>query len=303
MTDDEVIVGYDGSARSRDALALGRRLAEVLTARVVLAYVYSPAVVGGDVGSVYTLIVRQRAEDVLREAPAPGVGDRRAVAAHSVARGLHRLADEEGAVLVAVGSSDDAAPGRTKPSGVAQRLLHGSPCAVSVAPAGYAETAPWARRRILVGYIPTDDGAAALRAGAALAGATGAVLRLVTVVAPVTPALGEADARRYLQAVKQDRRRALDEAVGTLSGRVTVEAEVLEGRPAEILRASSTDADLVVVGSRGYGPVRQVLLGSVSAKLLDDVGAPVIVLPRGADRELAAAVPAPPPRNPPIRHV
>lgn len=301
MIDDKVIVGYDGSARSRDALALGRRLAEVLTARVVLANVYSPAVVGGDVGSVYTLIVRQRAEDVLREAP--GVGDRRAVASHSVARGLHRLADEEDAVLVVVGSSDDAAPGRTKPSGVAQRLLHGSPCAVSVAPAGYAETAPWARRRILVGYIPTDDGAAALRAGAALAGATGAVLRLVTVVAPVTPALGEADARRYLQAVKQDRRRALDEAVGTLSGRVTVEAEVLEGRPDEILRASSTDADLVVVGSRGYGPVRQVLLGSVSAKLLDDVGAPVIVLPRGADRELAAAVPEPPPRNPPIRHV
>ena len=62
---------------------------------------------------------------------------------------------------------------------------------------------------------------------------------------------------------------------------------MLVGEPSEVLRERAADVDLVVVGSRGYGRLRQVLLGSVSAKLLHGVPAPVIVLPRGAERELA----------------
>jgi nucleotide-binding universal stress UspA family protein len=157
---------------------------------------------------------------------------------------------------------------------------------------GYAETAGRAWRRILAGYIDTDDGAAALRAAVALARATGAALRVVTVVAPVPSALATADAREYLRLVKEERRRALEKAVAKASRGVAVEAEVLEGDPADVLRERAADADLVVVGSRGYGRLRQVLLGSVSAELLDGVPAPVIVLPRGADRELGAVPPS-----------
>jgi nucleotide-binding universal stress UspA family protein len=290
MTDGKVIVGYDGSERSKDAFVLGSRLADVLRARVVLADVYTLVPLGGEAAGIYQYIARQDAERVLNQAEAADAVERRAIPSHSAARGLHSLAEEEGAILIVVGSSHRGIPGRTEPGGVAQRLLHGAPCAVAVAPVGYAETAarPW--RRILVGYIDTDEGAAALRAAVALARATGAVLRVVTVVAPVPSAFATADAKEYLQVVKDERRQALEKALAKAARGLAVEAEVLDGEPSDVLRERAADVDLVVVGSRGYGRLRQVLLGSVSAKLLHGVPAPVIVLPRGAERELAAVL-------------
>ena len=41
----------------------------------------------------------------------------------------------------------------------------------------------------------------------------------------------------------------------------------------------------MVVGSRGYGPARAVLLGGVSHVLVRDAGCPVLVLPRGGRHE------------------
>jgi nucleotide-binding universal stress UspA family protein len=41
--------------------------------------------------------------------------------------------------------------------------------------------------------------------------------------------------------------------------------------------------DLLVCGSRGYGPVRRVLLGTVSSALLRQASVPVLVVPRGDD--------------------
>jgi nucleotide-binding universal stress UspA family protein len=39
--------------------------------------------------------------------------------------------------------------------------------------------------------------------------------------------------------------------------------------------------DLLVCGSRGYGPVRRVLLGTVAAALVRQASVPVLVVPRG----------------------
>ncbi|MFM9044662.1 MAG: universal stress protein [Solirubrobacterales bacterium] len=36
----------------------------------------------------------------------------------------------------------------------------------------------------------------------------------------------------------------------------------------------------MLLGSRSYGPVRRVLLGSVTSKLVADAGCPIIVSPR-----------------------
>ena len=41
--------------------------------------------------------------------------------------------------------------------------------------------------------------------------------------------------------------------------------------------------DLLVVGSRGYGPLRRVLLGSVSSELMHSAPCPVMVVPRTAE--------------------
>jgi nucleotide-binding universal stress UspA family protein len=41
------------------------------------------------------------------------------------------------------------------------------------------------------------------------------------------------------------------------------------------------DADLLVCGSRGCGPLRRVLLGGVSSRLLRRAACPLMVIPRG----------------------
>ena len=41
------------------------------------------------------------------------------------------------------------------------------------------------------------------------------------------------------------------------------------------------DVDVLVCGSRGYGPIRRVLLGGVAARLIRRAAAPVVVVPRG----------------------
>lgn len=50
------------------------------------------------------------------------------------------------------------------------------------------------------------------------------------------------------------------------------------GPAADVLRRWAADASLVVVGSRGQGPVRRLLLGSVSTAMLDWAGCPVVVV-------------------------
>jgi nucleotide-binding universal stress UspA family protein len=60
---------------------------------------------------------------------------------------------------------------------------------------------------------------------------------------------------------------------------------VVEGDPVERLTAASTDLDLLVVGSRRYGPIRRVLLGGVSVALVDRAHCPVLIVPRGVHTE------------------
>jgi nucleotide-binding universal stress UspA family protein len=60
------------------------------------------------------------------------------------------------------------------------------------------------------------------------------------------------------------------------------------GDPAEVLVDFSKGVDLLVCGSRGYGPARAVLLGSVSRDVMDEARCPVIVLPRGVEATLEA---------------
>lgn len=58
---------------------------------------------------------------------------------------------------------------------------------------------------------------------------------------------------------------------------------LLHGAPAEkIARRVDGVVDLLFVGSRGYGPLRRALLGSVSGALARDAGCPVIITPRTA---------------------
>jgi len=61
---------------------------------------------------------------------------------------------------------------------------------------------------------------------------------------------------------------------------------VLEGPPAEVISEAIRGViDLLVMGSRGYGPIRRALLGSVSEGLVRAATVPVLVMPRSAIRD------------------
>ncbi|MBQ1049043.1 universal stress protein [Micromonospora sp. C51] len=73
-----------------------------------------------------------------------------------------------------------------------------------------------------------------------------------------------------------------------------VSAEVVEGRPADVLTAAARGADLLVLGSHGHGRLRHTVLGSVSEECVRKATCPVVVLPVPVPAPSGPAVPAVP---------
>lgn len=71
-----------------------------------------------------------------------------------------------------------------------------------------------------------------------------------------------------------------------------VETRVVRGRPASALldEASAMQPDLIVIGSRGHGPLATVLVGSVSTEVVDHAPCPVLVARTSAAHRLIVGV-------------
>ena len=76
--------------------------------------------------------------------------------------------------------------------------------------------------------------------------------------------------------------RVLNDAIALAKekGAIKIESEVLDGDPANrILKAAdAAGVDLIVIGSRGFGPLKGLLLGSVSQKVTQMAGCPVMTV-------------------------
>ncbi len=81
-------------------------------------------------------------------------------------------------------------------------------------------------------------------------------------------------------------RDVLDQALAELGDVHGIEIEpiVREGHPARVLVEEARDAALLVVGSRGLGGFRELLLGSVSQQCAHHARCPVVIV-RDQDRE------------------
>ncbi|WP_405523683.1 universal stress protein [Streptomyces canus] len=86
-------------------------------------------------------------------------------------------------------------------------------------------------------------------------------------------------------------RNAVGEAVRAVTGRHTgldVSTEVVEGGSVDVLVAAAVDAELLVLGSRGHGPVVGFLLGSVGQQVIAEAARPVVLV-RAGDQATAEA--------------
>ena len=113
-----------------------------------------------------------------------------------------------------------------------------------------------------------------------LAASNAARLRVITVHAPIAVA-GLGFAAQSVDPIRRgDLERDQAAAIAALGG--PAEGLVRDGNPAGVLVDASREADLLVMGSRGYGPLHAVLLGSVSHYVVRRAACPVVIHPRGA---------------------
>lgn len=285
----KIVIGYDDGEQAGDALALGRDLALATDAEILVAGVYHfepffDTVGWGNTPPPPDTRPEREAAVLERIASAAPEAEGRAVGSPSPARGLRDLAEEVSADLVVVGSCHRGRAGRILAGSVGERLLHASPCAVAIAPLGFAVREDSGIDSVGVGYDGTPEADVALEAAKSLARAAGARLRILAVVRPEPAGYGKGMGVVPRGAVEEATRSFLEErvdrALGSVTEDVIADASVLRGDPAETL--AEQDVNLLVVGSRRYGPIRTVLLGGVSLPLIRSAGSPVMVVPRGA---------------------
>jgi nucleotide-binding universal stress UspA family protein len=276
---ENVLVGVDGRSYGRDAIALAAQLTAT-DGRLTLAHVragelhplhaVTPGLLQEEHDSSVQLLERERA-DMQVEA------ELASVVAASPGAGLHRQAEELGADLLVVGSCAHSAFGRVMLGDDTRAALNGAPCAVAVAARDYtAHPRPLAR--VGVAYNDSPESRRALAVAVEVAAPTRATVTALEVVSipsyaysgVVAPAMGDTIDAMLAEANKR---------VGQLPG---VEGRAVYGLPGEELAAFGKDVDLLVVGSRGYGPVKRLVLGSTSDFLERHARCSLLVLPRAA---------------------
>jgi nucleotide-binding universal stress UspA family protein len=220
-----IIVGYEGSANSEDAVALARDLLDGIGDRVVVTCVYAYRALGGRFGSGERAIAVAEGG---RRALGNGRAERMVVPATSAAEGLLHVAAAAHADLVVVGSARGALPGRLLRGSTADRLLARRSVSVAIAPSGYGRHRGAVR---VVGVVVdgTPPSRLAVRTAGAIARAGGAAVRVY--------------ARRA--ALPRDR---TGQALEQLLGGATLDAVAPLGA---LAADSEKDLDLVVIGSRG----------------------------------------------------
>jgi nucleotide-binding universal stress UspA family protein len=146
------------------------------------------------------------------------------------------------------------------------------------APRGYAAERHAPFRTIAVAYDGTSEAKVALQRAQGMARDTGATIRVLTVAEPPVALPGVVG---YTPPVPPDPEEVVQEAVKSIDRRIAAEGRHLSGPAATVIaEACEEGVDLLVAGSRRYGPVARVLLGSVSTQLIHKAPCPVLVVPR-----------------------
>ncbi len=138
------------------------------------------------------------------------------------------------------------------------------------------------RSIIVVGVDDTDSSRRALAWAATEALRRGATLRVITAWtwdAVEGAPLAAVDPQTMMDVAERIQEDAVQAVLERLPECPAVERDVVQSTAADALVEASRDADLVVVGTHGRGPVRSFLLGSVSQSVIKHAACPVVVMP------------------------
>lgn len=274
-----VLIGFDGSDGARDAIALAGDVAPGADAVVVyvpphedpLAHRYRLADAEG----------LSIPPDFFDEAIAALAGqpEVRTYVGASPAHVLCDLTEKEDFDLVVVGSPHRGVIGRALIGSVAEALLHGARAPVAVAPRGLSDGDHGQPRRIAVAYDTTPESEAAVRCADGLVSATGASLEVLTVVgrspvasSPLVDGPTETPKPHPLVGLASL-------GIGKAGD---AHSRMLIGPVADALADACTEdhIDLLILGSRDYGPLKRALASSLSLRLIRAAPCPVLLVPR-----------------------
>ena len=97
----------------------------------------------------------------------------------------------------------------------------------------------------------------------------------------IAPPMAPEESERLTRELRASRELALNRAAASVSKDLHAETALLVGDPVLVLEhEASRGLDLLVLGARGYGPLRRVFLGSVSTEVVCHAPCPVLVVPR-----------------------
>ncbi len=272
----KIIVGVDEQAGGRDAIALARILLEPQST-VTLVHVHAgfPAI-GRGTNRDFETIERDRGLALLQRVRAQAGIDATLIThgAPSIGRGLHEIAEKLGADLLVIGSNRRSVTGRVLIGDDASVTLNHSPCAVAIAPAGYAEH-PQPLREVGVAYNGSAESEHAIAVARKLAAQHGAKLSAFEAVSlPSYAFVGvPAPTEDIVESLIED----AIERIEALGG---IEAHAVYGPARKELALYGASLDLLILGSRDYGPIGRLVHGSTTHELAHTAPCPVLALTR-----------------------
>lgn len=270
---ENIVVGVRDDQGGRDALALAQQLLGadgMLTLLHVQVVASRPA---GESPSVQEAEARRQALASLTglAGELSRTAEAACVEAPSPRRGLHEFASSRQADLLVVRSSTRDELARDFIGDDARDVLQDAPCAVAIAPAGYAQC-PAALRRIGVAYDGSAESRRAVAVARRLAAETHAEL---SAFEAVTSARDDRDPWN-IRAEFSEPVEAARQEIASLGG---LKAQAGFGDAVEELASYGQSVDLLVIGAHRSRPLDRLLERSTGQELLDTASSPLLVLP------------------------
>ena len=281
MTEAPVVVGYNGKRPSTEALDWAAREARRRGAPLLVLYAANypgmtldpgPGLLHPEPGAL------EAAEEVTAEGVAaalvadPALKVSGATEVTSPAQALTEASTDAG--LLVIGTRGHGTVLRTLLGSVAFEVAAMAECPVIVVKSTAEDPAGRAAGRVVVGTDGSQEaGRAVLFAAdrAASAWAAGSLKVLTCTGEAVRSGISQDRLRSTAEQIADDARQALRRT----HPRLAVSTEVQECPPERALVDASAEADLVVVGTRGRGAFRGMLLGSVSHAVIHGAECPV----------------------------